>query len=188
MRIVAVVVLASLAGACATGDAGVTAAAAPEKPDTGKWKFERRIDPITGATATTAWLEISTYEFLKGNYEGDLQLMCFKNQPIVRLAFNLKVGSDKTGSIAYRFDDNPGREIKARFFAKPRIIVIEDKAEVARFAGELAAAEVLHLRVTALTKRGFAAKFPVHGAPHAIKAAYAECPLPADPPHKRAGA
>lgn len=189
VRALVAVIAALLLCACATGDATVTAVAAPEKPDTGKWKFERRADPVTGAPATIAWLYISKYDFLAGQtYAGELQLMCFKHQPVVRLQFNMKIGSDKNAAIAYRFDDNPGRDIKARFFVRPGVIVIEDTAEVARFVDELAASERLFLRVTSLTAKGFSAKFTVHGAPHAIEAAYAECPVAAERARKRAGA
>jgi hypothetical protein len=113
--------------------------------------------------------------------------MCFKNKPVVRLRFTLKIGSDKTAALAYRFDEKPGRDIKARFFARQKAIVVEDDAEVAHFAADLAASETLYLRVSSLTASSFSAKFPVHGGAYAIEQAYAECPLPDGKGKKRAG-
>lgn len=187
--VVVVTIVASLLSACATGDSAVTTAAVPDKPDTGKWKFARRIDPISGAPATTAWLYISKFDFLAGkNYEGELQLTCFKDQPVVRLIFNLRIGSDKNAAIAYRFDDKPGRDVKARFFARQKTIAIDDKAEIARFVDELATSKTLFLRIASLTVGGFSAKFPVNGAPAAIEAAFAGCPLSPDKSPRRASA
>lgn len=184
MRFVFVIVLALLLGACATGETPPTEAATVEKPDTGHWKFTHRNDPITGAPVAVAWIKISEYYFIGGQYESELALGCFKGQPVVRFLFNQKIGSDKTGAIAYRFDENPGHDVKARFFARAGVIVIEDKAEVAQFAKELATAEFLRVRITALTARRFTEKFPVHGGAHAIEAAYANCPLPAGQPRR----
>lgn len=180
-------VAASLLAACATGDVSLTTAATPSKPDTGNWSLEPRKDPIAGHGATIARL----YVLLEGLYISELELSCFKGKPVVRLRFSkrLKTGTDKTGSLAYRFDERPGRELKARFFARPHIILVEDKAEVARFVEEMADAELLQLRVHAITARPFTVKFTVRGAPYAIEAAYANCPLPGAPakPAKVAG-
>jgi hypothetical protein len=170
-RAAALAVLAVL-GACA-GDTVRTTT--PEKPDTGQWKFERRPDPITGAQVTTAWLHISRYQFLGESYEGELQLACFKTRPVIRLAFNLKVGSDRTAALAYRFDENKGRFAKAKFFSREKIILIDNKEEVTEFVDQLRSAQILFLRVTRLRAGTFTAKFPVHGASHAIDAAFAEC-------------
>lgn len=162
-----------LLGACAS-----EVARAPEKPDTGKWQFEQRNDPVSGTQVVTAWLSISRYNFLSAtSYEGELQLMCFKNRPVIRLAFNLKVGSDRTAALAYRFDENPGRYIKAKFFSREKLIAIDDMTEVADFADQLHSAQNLFLRVARLKAGTFTAKFPVHGASHAMEAAFANCPV-----------
>lgn len=158
------------------------------KPDTGKWRFESRNDPISGAQVTTAWLSISSYNFLSGNvYAGELQLMCFKSRPVVRLAFNMKVGSDRTAALAYRFDELPGQHVNASFFAREGIIVIDRKDEVVQFVDQLKDAQTLFLRVTRLRGGGFTAKFPVQGASQAVEATYADCPL-RDKPKTRTSA
>jgi len=156
--------------------------------DTGKWQFERNNNPISGRPVTTAWLQISRYNFLSGEtYAGQLQLMCFRSRPVVRLSFTEKVGTDRTAALAYRFDERPGHEVDATFFAREGMIVIDRPDEVARFVGELQTAQILSLRVTQLRGGNFNAKFSVHGAPHAIEAAYAECPV-ADRPKIRTSA
>jgi hypothetical protein len=189
VRVASVILLALSVGACATGDGALTQASAPPGvPDKGQWKFERRVDPITRASSAVAFLEISKFDTRAFRTEaGELQLMCFKNKPVVRLRFTLKIGSDKTAALAYRFDEKPGRDIKARFFARQKAIVVEDDAEVAHFAADLAASETLYLRVSSLTASSFSAKFPVHGGAYAIEQAYAECPLPDGKGKKRAG-
>ncbi|NWG23466.1 MAG: hypothetical protein HXY30_03440 [Pseudorhodoplanes sp.] len=190
MRVASIIVLALSVAACATGDGALTTAAAPpsDKPDTGQWKFERRVDPITREPAAVAYLEVSKFDTRAFRTEaGQLQLMCFRNKPVVRLRFTLKVGSDKTAALAYRFDEKPGRDIKARFFARQKAIVVEDDAEVANFAADLATSETLYLRVSSLTASSFSAKFPVHGGSHAIAQAYADCPLPDGKARKGAG-
>lgn len=162
--------------ACAKEDVARTPAA-PEKPDIGKWRLEHRNDPVSGAQVATASLHISRYQFLAGTYEGELQLMCFKNRPVIRLVFNLRIGSDKTTALAYRIDENPGRYVNSKFFARERTIVIDNKNEVADFASQLQSAQSLFLRVTRLRAGTFTAKFPVHGASHAMEAAFADCPV-----------
>lgn len=150
----------------------------PKKPDTGQWKLERRHDPVSGSEVVTAWLSISRFHILSGNfYESEVQLMCFRSRPVIRLRFNLRVGSDRTAALAYRFDENPGRYAKAKFFAREKLIVIDDKKEVAEFVDQLQSAQTLLLRITRLRAGTFTAKFPVHGASHAVEAAFAECPV-----------
>lgn len=175
---------AGLLGGCAA-DAARTEVAIQNKPDTGSWKFERRNDPISGSSITTAWLSIGRFDFMSGQpITGELQLMCFKSHPVIRLSFSLKVGSDRTAALAYRFDERPGHYVKASFFARERIIVIDNKVEVAQFVEQLQTAESLHLRVTRLRAGSFTATFPVRGAAPAIEAAFAECPL-GDKPNMR---
>lgn len=189
MRSVLIMLVPLFTVACATGETALTTSAAPspEKPDTGKWKFERYTDPITRAPAVTAWLEISGFNFVSGTSFAQLQLMCFKDAPVVRLRFNRKIGSDKNAAIAYRFDDNPGRDAKARFLARERAIVIENKTEIAQFSEELSKAERLYVRVSNLARGEIIAKFAVQGGAYAIEQAFAACPLPDDKIKKRVG-
>lgn len=182
VRAVASVILLALSvGACATGDGALTQASAPpaDKPDKGQWKFERRIDPITQAPSAVAWVDIAKFDTRSWRTEaGELQLMCFQHKPVVRLSFTLKVGTDKTAALAYRFDEKLGHDVKARFFARQKAIVIENQDDVRRFASELVASQTLVVRISSLTASSFSAKFPVHGGAYAIEQAFAECPLP----------
>ena len=105
-----------------------------------------------------------------------LQLMCFKDQPAVRLSFEFKIGSTRNAQLGYRFDEKPGHEIDARFLNDFKTVVIEDKAEVARFVSELATSSQLYVRIRSLNPGRSSAEFQVAGAPAAIEAGFAGCP------------
>jgi hypothetical protein len=175
VRVALVLALALLTGACATGESALTAAAPP--PDTGLWKFEKRTDPSTGGPMTTAYLSVNTLDSWGHLHSVTLQLMCWR-EPVVRVAFNIKVGSNRSAALIWRFDDRTGREATVRFLSDYKTVMIEDQAEVAAFVEELAASERLHLTISSLIVGRTAVKFAVKGAPHAIAQAYAECPLP----------
>lgn len=81
-----------------------------EKPDYGRWTVEPRTDPLTGAPIATAYIKIDRLDFITGRVNSPaLQLMCFRGAPVVRIAFNVKVGSNRSAELTYRFDDRPGR-------------------------------------------------------------------------------
>ena len=197
VRAVVAVAAAFLLSACATGDAGLTtasvpAAAPPSSP--GEWKFERRADRVAGGPTTTAYLLVPSKNTDSARRRpllpqlASLQLMCFRNEPIIRLHFNFRVGANRSAAVAYRFDEKPGRDAKARFLADFRTIVIENKADVAAFADELTASNMLFMRVNSLIVGPTSAEFRVQGAQAAIDEAFAECPLKADPTRGRARA
>ena len=186
-----------LLGACATGDAALTTASVPAAappPSPGEWKFERRADRVAGGPTTTAYLLVPSKNTLNAKRRpllpqlASLQLMCFRSEPIIRLHFNFRVGANRSADVAYRFDEKPGRDAKARFLADFRTIVIENKADVATFAGELATSNTLFMRVNSLIVGPTSAEFRVQGAQAAIDEAFAECPLKADPQRARARA
>jgi hypothetical protein len=183
-------VAACLLGACSTvsnlPDASSTTAAAPQ-PDPGAWKIARRIDPISGAPTATASLTITKYDWINArNLGADIILLCFKNEPVVRFSFLSRIGSNRSAGLSYRFDDKPGHTPKVRFLQDYKTVVIDDQGEVARFVDELAASKSLYLGITSLVVGRNAARFPVHGAPHAIEAAYASCPLARGQPRRTA--
>ncbi len=62
-------------------------------------------------------------------------------------AFAFDVGSAKDSEFGYRFDAKPGRQISPRFLSTRKIIVIEAKADVARFTAELTASNVLYVQI-----------------------------------------
>ena len=108
--------LALLTGACATGESALTTAAAPP-PDAGLWKFEKRTDPSTGAPMMAAYLNVNAFDSWGHLRSGVLQLMCFRREPVVRVAFNVKVGSNRSATLAWRFDERTGREATVRFLS-----------------------------------------------------------------------
>jgi hypothetical protein len=170
----------SLLGACASDVVRSDSATKPEtgKPDTGLWTFERRNDPISGKEVATASVVISRLTLLSGVLRaGELQLICFKSQPVIRIRLDRKVGTARTSALAYRFDTHEGRYADAIFFSRDGLIVIDNKDEVAQFTGQLQSAQTLYLRITRLRGSTLTAEFPVRGASHAIEAAYAECPV-----------
>ncbi len=103
--------------------------------------------------------------------------MCLKKDPVVRLLFPFKVGSNRSAALTYRFDDKPPRESSARFLQDFSTVVLDDKEEVAEFITNLGTANMLGLSVKSLVVGQTWARFKVQGATQAIEAAYAECPV-----------
>ena len=60
--------------------------------------------------------------------------------------------------------------------------MIEDRAAVTTFANELATSSTLVIRIRSLAAGRTTAEFKLDGAPAAIEAAFAGCPLTAPPP------
>ncbi|MGB6701682.1 hypothetical protein [Methyloceanibacter sp.] len=108
---------------------------------------------------------------------GYRQLGCFKGKPSVGFVYAFDVGNTKDSEFGYRFDAKPGRQIDPRFLSNHRTIVIEEKADVERFAAELTASNVLLVQIRSLTEGQTRAEFQVGGAQAAIDAAFAGCPL-----------
>ena len=96
-------------------------------------------------------------------------------QPVVRVHFPFKVGSNRSAALAYRFDDKPARESKARFLQDFSTVVLEERDEVTEFIKDLGTARMLSLSVSSLVVGQAWARFKVQGAPRAIEAAFAEC-------------
>lgn len=173
------------AAGCSNRDPYVTQAGAVSS---GNWTIERQPDRVTGAPMSSALLvgpSSNTYvDIAKGAM---LQLTCFDRQPLVRFAFDFKVGSDSNSFLGYRFDDKPGRDNIAgvRFLQEYRTVVIEQKADVAQFVADLAGASVLYVRIRSLNAGRTTAEFKLEGAAAAVQAAFADCPLNPDPARKR---
>jgi hypothetical protein len=187
VRAVIVVIAALLLGACAARDPLVSTAAGAKA--SGNWRIERQVDRVTGAPLSSALLPTrsSSHSGAPFPRPAMLQLTCFKDQPLVRLSFEFKVGSNRNSVLGYRFGEKPGRDIEARFLQDYKTVVIEEKDDVAQFVNELATSNVLYVRIRSLNAGRTTAEFQLDGAPAAIESALAECPLPA-PSRKRAGA
>lgn len=173
----AAVLLAVITASCAAGDAAWPPTAAPP-PDAGRWTLAPRTDAVSGATITTAYIEANRLNALGGLQSASLQLGCFRGQPVVRIAFNQKIGTNRSATLAWRFDDRPGREAKVRFLSDNKTVIIEDPAEVAAFAGALAVSDKLELTIVSLIFGRSVLRAPVGGGAVALAQAYATCPLP----------
>ncbi len=150
----------------------------------GSWVIDQRPDRITGAPVggayTMAWG--ATSSAAPGIYHASLQLTCFENRPIAKLAFQFRVGSDRNTSFGYRFDDKPGHDaVESRVLLGNRVLVIEDDAALRQFVAELRGSAKLFVRIRALNAGNSAVELKVEGSEAAIDAAYAECPLPLAP-------
>ena len=145
----------------------------------GNWRIERQTDRITGAPLSSAFLTTrnSSNSAVAFPQPAMMQLSCFKQAPLVRLGFQFKIGSNVNSEFGYRFDEKPGREIKARFLMDFKTVVIEDKADVAQFLGELETSAVLYVRIRSLNMGRSSAEFRLEGGAEAIKEALAGCPF-----------
>ncbi|CAN5206828.1 hypothetical protein BH10PSE11_BH10PSE11_15640 [soil metagenome] len=130
--------LGAILGACAGRDPYV---AEPATTTSGNWKIEKQVDRVTGVPVPSAMLIINNASNSFADYAkpASMQLTCFDGKPMVRFAFEFKVGTDPNSTLGYRFDEKPGHDnVAARFLQEYRTVVIEDHAAVAAFANELA--------------------------------------------------
>jgi hypothetical protein len=172
---VLVLIAALLLCACLRDPYVYTSAVAPA----GSWQIEKQIDRVTGAPINSAYVTTrnSSNADTVISQPAGLQLSCFLGKPIVRFSFDFSVGTDQNSFLGYRFDDKPGHEIGARFVRNSPTVVIEDPAEVAQFVNELSTSSSLYVRTRSLTVGRSSAEFKVDGAPAAIQAALAGCPV-----------
>jgi hypothetical protein len=159
--------------------------ATPATTTSGNWKIEKQEDRITGVPVPSAMLIISnaSNSFADFAKPASMQMTCFEGKPLVRFAFDFKAGSDTNSTLGYRFDDKPGHDnVASLFMQEYRTVVINDTAEVARFVGEMQGSNTLLIRVRSLSAGRTTAEFKLDGAPAAIEAAFAGCPLTAPAP------
>ncbi len=167
--------LALALGAC------VTNAPPTQKLSAGEWRIEGRTDRVADKPSFTAVNVTRSRNAGVNPLElqlATLQLLCFDNAPVVRLHFSHSVGSNRNSRLSYRFDQNPGRDVEARILRDYKTIVIEDRDDVISFINEMRTASSLIVQVHSLATSMSSADFKVGGAPAAIDAAYAGCPLP----------
>jgi hypothetical protein len=177
MRIVSVLLLVLPLAACAGNDNSSLSANA-SAPSVGNWKIEKRVDRISGRNAPSGLLSAPARNSRTLDaHIGLVQLMCFDKNPIVRLAFDLKVGANNTAILEYRFDEKPGRKANGKFLPDHTTFVIDEKPDVSKFLDELGTSSVLFVRVSSLSLGRTTAEFRVPGAPVAIESVYAECPV-----------
>jgi len=89
--------------------AGVNAVSA------GNWRIEQSKDRITDAAISSAVLMTRTvsHSTIAFPPPAQMQLGCFKGQPVVIFAFQFKVGSTRNAELGYRFDERPGHQPQA---------------------------------------------------------------------------
>jgi hypothetical protein len=169
--------------ACATRDPAV---GQTDVASAGNWKVERQVDRITGSPLASAMLSApSSHASEPFPKRVLMQLTCFGHAPLVRFAFEAKVGTTRNATFGYRFDERPGHEIKARYLENARVAVIDDPADVKLFVDELTTAHTLYVRIRSLSFGRTTAEFHVDGAPAAIAAAFKDCPRETEPPKRR---
>ncbi|MCG6203745.1 hypothetical protein LPW26_03775 [Rhodopseudomonas sp. HC1] len=147
----------------------------------GTWVIDQRPDQITGAPVGGAYTMVwgATKSGDPSIYSASLQLTCFENRPIAKLAFQFRIGSDRNTSFGYRFDDKPGHDaVESRVLFGNRVLIVDDDAALRQFIAELRGSTKLFVRIRALNAGNSAVEFKVDGSEPAIEAAYAGCPLP----------
>lgn len=164
-------------GACQTRDPYVAAA---KMKKSGDWRIETQIDRITSAATPNAIAiaRNSSNTYAEKPAPAEMHLTCFDGKPFVRFAFEFKVGSDPNSILGYRADDKPGRDnVNVRFLQQYKSVVIEDRAEVIRFAKDLAGSQTVVVRIRSINAGRTIADFAIDGADAAIEAGFAGCPL-----------
>lgn len=149
-----------------------------------EWRIVRQVDRVTGAELPSAFVyaEASNSNF---NYPriSSFQLTCMEQKkPLIRFAFDFKIGTGINTVLGYRFDDLPGhQDVTIRVLLNNTVIVIEDRDTIARLVAELDKAETLYVRIRSIDGGRTAVEYPVSGAWTAIRAAFANCDMPAPP-------
>jgi hypothetical protein len=184
LRAGAALAAALLLAACARDPYVLTTDTKP----VGEWRIEQQPDRMTGGSMSSAAIQTRTVSTANALFPPPvgMQLTCFREQPVIFFRFPFKVGSSRAGELSYRFDERPGHVPKAHFVDDYMSVVIEDQAEAARFAAELAVANVLYIRTRSYNAPRASAEFQVAGAPAAIGAGFAGCPLSSGPPAEQA--
>jgi hypothetical protein len=148
----------------------------------GEWGIDPQTDRVTGVPISNSLLVTNrvSHGGILFPPPARLQLLCSKEHAAVNFAFEFKIGSTRNAEVAYRFDDKPRHEPRARIVNGYLSVLIDDPYEVKQFVGEMATSDVLYLRIRSLTATGrTSAEFKVAGAAPAIAADYASCPLTA---------
>jgi hypothetical protein len=145
-----------------------------------EWYIAQQIDRVTGAPLPSA----AVFGYASNSYVdfpkvSQFQLTCYDGRPLVRFAFAFKIGNDRESVFGYRFDDKPGHtDVDARVVKDRQIFVIEEPAALATFLSELPGSRKLYIRIRSLIAGRTSAEYPLEGSEAAMKAAFANCPMP----------
>ncbi len=150
---------------------------AAEAASAGDWQISQKVDSVTGARIAHIFIQSSkvAHSGLLLAQNPFLQLGCIKGQPVVQLVFAFQVGSKSDSDVSYGFDRTPNHRVTARFIRGLKIMVIENKRDVAQFLDGLATAKLLYLTISSMAKGRTSVEFRVAGAPEVIKVLRAGC-------------
>lgn len=150
----------------------------------GDWWITHQLDRITGAELPGAFVYA---EASNSNLEyprvSSMQITCLEGKtPLVRFAFDFRIGTARNTALGYRFDALPGHEdVASRVLRNGRVVVIEDRGAVAQFVAELERSETVYVRVRSMDGGRTAVEYPLAGAGAAVRAAFARCDMPPPP-------
>jgi len=183
VRVVAFVMLCLVLGGCAR-DPYVTA---DGETLNGNWYIAHQVDRVTGvelpSSAVFALASNTNVDYPRAS---QLQLTCLDGKPLVRFAFDFKIGNDRDSVLGYRFDDRPGHEnVESRVLRDRQILLIEDPVALGQFVSELPGASKLYVRIRSMNSGRTAAEYDLDGSAEAMQAAYAKCPMPPPPKPRR---
>lgn len=184
MRCVSVLVAATLLGGCAL-DPFVTILGETYSGYAGNWLIEDNIDPITGISVPSA--RILTIRSSSASLDllakpATMQLTCADKEPVIKFAYDFKVGTSINSIFGYRFDERPGRDIvNVRFLQGAKSIVIEDRATVARFIKDMEGATKLVVRTRSFNAGRSVTEFDVRDSVLPVQKAFASCPFELPP-------
>jgi hypothetical protein len=150
----------------------------------GNWYIAHQVDRVTGAELPSA-VAFALASNTHADYPrvSQLQLTCLDGKPLVRFAFDFKIGNDRDSVLGYRFDDRPGHEnVESRVLRDRQIILIEEPAPLRQFIDELHGASKIYVRIRSMIAGRTAVEYDLEGSAAAIQAAYSKCPMP--PPLK----
>lgn len=147
----------------------------------GNWLIEDNIDPITGIAVPSA--RILTIRSSSASLDlfakpATMQLTCSGKDPVIKFAYDFKVGTNINSILGYRFDDRPGQDtINARFLRGANSVVIEDRATVAQFIKDMEGASRLIVRTRSFNAGRSVTEFDVSNSALPIQRAFAGCPF-----------
>jgi len=176
---IGIIVIAGIALAGCARDPYVTGRS---ETRSGEWRITHQIDRVTGSELPSAYVFAeASHSNLKYPRVSSLLLTCLPgNRPLIRFAFDFKIGGNQNTLLGYRFDDLPGHDdVPIRIVRGSQIITMEDPDAIAQFIAELEKAQTLYVRIRSINGGRTAVEYPVHHAWGALRAAFARCGMPA---------
>ena len=155
----------------------------------GQWRIERQTDRVTGAPISSACVTRDGLERRRGFPAARRRCSSRASwtSPVISFGFEFKIGTNLNSFLGYRFDEKPGHEIGARFVARRLHRRDRDDKRSGAVRQRARDQQLLYVRIRSLNAGRTTAEFKVDGAPAAIAAAFAGCPVkPPAPPQRGA--